>query len=472
MAKTHKTIFGTTEKSNFILNMTNDQFNKTASVMFTIGFSLIFVLSAVSEIISNMMVSETTYDWKIIPSISLGITGILGAVVFIIALIKQTLTKKQIIGSLTALALTVFMYISYVNSISTVQDYSGFLGFRHGRYEGLLVHLSYIFIFLGSMSINSEKAVNTVFKVFSAIMILESIWSALQFIPSFPGFYYKIPYLMVNPMLPSGTAGSPVFLAVMLSAGLIISAFGAMHDKSSVFSVIYKLAVLPVSFFLVKTQTLAGYISSVVILAAVLTDYIRSKKSEKTDSTPLILMISGFAAALVFILIKGFAVYDGEVIWQDGCTRLGAFGQYSASLEGSFDIHDITEVYPFLWNKAAEIIKQFPVTGIGPDAFVFSQRSGILNDVPLSVDRPYNEYLFYAASFGIPAAVSLAALFFYSSANGVMSALRKKSWIFSASMTAAVLFTLSALFTSGTATVSPFIWFILGTCCCTFSEKS
>lgn len=258
----------------------------------------------------------------------------------------------------------------------------------------------------------------------------------------------------------------------MLSAGLIISAFGAMHDKSSVFSVVYKLAVLPVSFFLVKTQTLAGYISSAVILAAVLTDYIRSKKSEKTDSTPLILMISGFAAALVFILIKGFAVYDGEVIWQDGCTRLGAFGQYSASLEGSFDIHDITEVYPFLWNKAAEIIKQFPVTGIGPDAFVFSQRSGILNDVPLSVDRPYNEYLFYAASFGIPAAVSLAALFFYSSANGVMSALRKKSWIFSASMTAAVLFTLSALFTSGTATVSPFIWFILGTCCCTFSEKS
>ena len=249
MSKTHKTIFGTTEKSNFILNMTNDQFNKTASVMFTIGFSLIFVLSAVSEIISNMMVSETTYDWKIIPSISLGITGILGAVVFIIALIKQTLTKKQIIGSLTALALTVFMYISYVNSISTVQDYSGFLGFRHGRYEGLLVHLSYIFIFLGSMSMNSEKAVNTVFKVFSAIMILESIWSALQFIPSFPGFYYKIPYLMVNPMLPSGTAGSPVFLAVMLSAGLIISAFGAMHDKSSVFSFFLYFSIFASKFW-------------------------------------------------------------------------------------------------------------------------------------------------------------------------------------------------------------------------------
>ncbi|MBR6837424.1 MAG: hypothetical protein IKM72_15680, partial [Oscillospiraceae bacterium] len=67
MAKTHKTIFGTTEKSNFILNMTNDQFNKLASVLFTIGFSLIFVLSAVTELMSKGKITVATYDWKIVP---------------------------------------------------------------------------------------------------------------------------------------------------------------------------------------------------------------------------------------------------------------------------------------------------------------------------------------------------------------------------------------------------------------------
>lgn len=472
MAKTHKTIFGTTEKSNFILNMTNDQFNKTASVLFTVGFSLIFIFSAIAEILSNASLSEAAYDWKIIPSVALGITGILSVSIFIIALIKQTLDKKQIAGAVIALVLTVCMYISYVNAINTIPDYSAFLGFRHGRYEGLMVLLSYLFIFLGSMTINKEKTVNNIFRVFSVIMIIECVWSGLQFIPSFPGHYYQIPYLIKNPMLPSGTAGSPVFLAVLLSAGLTISALGAMHEKSSAYSVIYKISVLPVSFFLVKTQTLIGYISSVLILMIILTDFIRTKKKEKTNSTPIILMITGFAAALVFIFIKGFAVYDGEVIWQDGCRRLAAFGQYTASYENSFDIHNVTEVYPFLWDKAAEIIKQFPVTGIGPDAFVFSQRSGSFNDVPLSVDRPYNEYLFYAATLGIPSAVSLAAVMIYSAVNGIKSAVNGKGWIFTAAMSVSVLFILTSFITNNTAAVTPFIWFIIGICCCTFSDKT
>lgn len=472
MAKTHKTIFGTTEKSNFILNMTNSQFGKTASVMFTVGFSLIFILSAVAEAFSNQALSVSNYDWKIIPSVALGITGILSVSLFIIAFIKQTLSKKQLAAAVIALILTVFMYISYVNAISTVQDYSAFLGYRYGRYEGFMVHLSYLFIFLGSMSLNTEKTVNNIFRVFSVITILECIWSALQFIPSFPSFYYKMPYIMQPVMLPSGTSGSPAYLAVLLAAGLTVSAFGALHDKSSGFSVVYRIALLPASFFLVKTQTITGYVCIAVILAAVITDYFRTGKSEKANSTPLVLILTGWAAAVAFILIKGFAVYDGEIIWQDGCTRLSAFGQYSAQAEGSFSLHNPYEVYSHLWEKAADIIRKYPLTGIGPDAFLFSQTSGEFNDVPLSADRPYNEYLFYAASFGIPAAASLAALFFYSSANGVMSALKKKSWIFSASMVIALIYTVIAVITNGTATVTPFIWFILGICCCSLKENT
>lgn len=472
MASTHKTIFGTTEKSNFILNMTNKQFNKLSTVLLTAGFVLILIGSVIAELMSAAPVTEATYDWKIISPAALGIAGLLSVSIFIIALIKQTLDKKQIAAALTGLALTIFMYISYINSITTITDYSAFLGFRYGRYEGLMVYLSYLFIFLGSITVNSRKTANNIFRIFSVIVIIQCIWSALQFIPSFPGHYYSIPYLLTNPVLPSGTTGSPVFLAVLLSAGLIISVLGAAHEKASSYSMFYKLAVLPVSFFLVKTQTLAGYISSVLILAAVITDYIVTKKKEKNDSLPLILMITGFLAAYVFIFIKGFAVYDGEVIWQDGCKRLGAFGQYSAKLENSFDIHNIKEVYTFLWNKAVEIIKQFPVTGIGPDAFVLTQSKGELNTTPLSVDRPYNEFLFYAATLGIPSAISLASLMLYSAANGIKSALRKKDWIFTSAAVTSVIFIIISFITNSTATVTPFIWFILGTCCCTFSEKS
>ncbi|MBR3535439.1 MAG: O-antigen ligase family protein [Oscillospiraceae bacterium] len=471
MAKTHKTIFGTTEKSNFILNMTNDQFNKLASVLFTIGFSLIFVLSAVTELMSKGKITVATYDWKIVPSVSLGITGILAISIFIIALIKQTLSRKQIVASVITLVLAVCLYISYVNAVTTVQDYTAFLGFRYGRYEGLMVYLSYLFIFLGSMTINRESTVRNIFRVISVITVLQSIWSGLQFIPSFPSFYYKVPYIMQPVMLPSGTTGSPAYLATFMACGLAIAVFSVPNDSNRIFSCIHKTAVLGSAFFLTKTQTLLGYISITVIVAAALADHLRNRKSESKNSSPLVFLFTGLAAAAALIIIKGFAVYDGEVIWQDGCLRLGAFGQYSSSIEGAINIHSLSEVYPYLWGKAYEIIKQFPVTGIGPDAFIFSQRKGSFNDVPLSVDRPYSEYLYYAATFGIPAAVSLAAAFFCSAANGVVSAAKNRSWVFRAPAVIAVLYTASAVITNSTATVTPFIWFMLGTCCCTLKDN-
>ena len=471
MAKTHKTIFGTTEKSNFILNMTNDQFNKLASVMFTIGFSLIFVLSAVAELMSKGKITVATYDWKIVPSVSLGITGILAISIFIIAFIKQTLSKKQIVASVIALVLAVCMYISYVNAMTTVQDYNAFLGFRYGRYEGLMVYLSYLFIFLGSMTINKETTVRNIFRVFSVITVLQSIWSGLQFISSFPSFYYKVPYIMQPIMLPSGTTGSPAYLATFMACGLAVSVFSASNDKSKVFSFIHKAAILGSAFCLTKTQTLLGYISIIVIVAAVLADHFRNRKSGNKESSTLLLMFTGLAAAAALIIIKGFAVYDGEVIWQDGCTRIAAFGQYSTSIEGTINIHSLGEVYPYLWGKAYDIIKQFPITGIGPDAFIFLQRKGSINDVPLSVDRPYNEYLYYAATYGIPAAVSVAAAFFCSAANGVVSAAKNKSWVFRSAAVIAVLYTATAVITNSTATVTPFIWFMLGTCCATLKEE-
>ena len=106
-SKSHKTIFGTTEKSNYILNMTNEQFNKFASISFSIGFILIFIFSAIAEILSLQEISEKNYDWRILPSIPLAVTGLIGISVFIIALIKQTLGKKQIIASILVLLLTV-----------------------------------------------------------------------------------------------------------------------------------------------------------------------------------------------------------------------------------------------------------------------------------------------------------------------------------------------------------------------------
>ena len=470
-SKSHKTIFGTTEKSNFILNMTNEQFNKFASISFSIGFILIFIFSAIAEILSLQEISEKNYDWRILPSIPLAVTGLIGISVFIIALIKQTLGKKQIIASILVLLLTVFMYISYINAVTASSDYSAFLGNRYGRYEGFMVLLCYLFIFLGSMSINKSSTVNSIFKVFTVITAAECIWAVLQFIPSFPNRYYQIPYLLKNPVLPSGTAGSPVFLATLLSIGLAISVYGALYSEKSRFSVLYSIAILPVSFFLVKTQCIIGFVSAAIIVVFVLVTFTRNKNKKKLSSTPVIMMFTGIIAAAAFIFIKGFNILDGEIIWHDGCGRLGAFGQYTSTLENSFDIHNPVETYSFMWTKAIEYIKQFPVTGIGPDAFLIPQSRIATNRTALSFDRPYNEYLYYAATLGIPAAVSFASLLIYSAVNGIKSFFSNKNWISYAALTSAVTYIVTSVITNSTATVTPFVWFLLGICCCTFTTE-
>lgn len=481
----HKTIFHTTEKSNFILNMSNDQFNKFASVSLCIGFIIIFIVSVITELLSNSQVgtiktgslNELAYDWRILPSFALALTGLLGASIFIIALIKQTLTKKQIAASVIVLAMLIFMYISYVNAFTDVLDYSAFLGYRYGRYEGFMTYLSYLFIFLGAVSINSRSAVKRIFDTFIIIMVLECIWSGLQLIPSFPSFYHEMPYVLDNHSLPSGVTGSPVFLAALLTTGLSVSIMGAIFDKNKKRAAFYNISTLLSSFFLIYTHTLTGFISFGIIMIICICVVIvnNKKKEEKKSFVPCLIMLGGSVAALIIMLITGFRILDGAIIWHDGCRRLNSFGQYT---KGTFDINDITSLYPYLWDKALVYINKFPVTGIGPDSFIIPDMDltgAFAKAAPLSFDRPYNEYLFYAATLGIPFCITFITALIYSVINAVRSSsecLRGKgSWIHIAALTGTISYILISIINCGTATITPFIWLILGISCCTLKEK-
>ncbi len=478
----HKTIFHTTEKSNFILNMTNDQFNKFASVSLSIGFIILFIVSVISELISHKAQSPTIgnlmYDWRIFPSFALALTGLFGASIFIIALIKQTLTKKQIIACIIALIMLIFMYISYVNAFTGIRDYSAFLGFRYGRYEGFMTYLSYLFVFLGGISINSKSGIKRIFDTFIIIMILQCVWSGLQMIPSFPSFYHKTPYVLDNHSLPSGVTGSPVFLAALLTTGLSVSLAGAIFDANKKRVVLYSISTLVSSFFLVYTHTLMGLISagSILIFYFIFT-IIKNKKAKgnKASYIPLLCMLAGYATALIIMFITGFRILDGAIIWHDGCRRLGSFGQY---IKGTFEMHDIKSLYTYLWNGATEYISKFPFAGTGPDGFIIPNMD-IGGDYPvthvLKFDRPYNDYLFYAATLGIPFCAAFIISLIYSLINSVKSSLKciteKGSWVHIAAFAGTVSYIIISFINCSTATVTPFIWLILGVSCCTLKEK-
>jgi len=476
--KAHKTIFNTTEKSNFILNMTNDQFNKFSSAALSTGIVLIFVFSLISELMSYSE-SYMTNDWRIFPSFGLAIAGIAGISIFIIALIKQTLSKQQVIASVAALIMLVCMYISYINAFTDIKDYSGFLGYRFGRYEGIMTYLSYLFIFVGAMSVNKKESVKKIFDTAVIVIILQCIWSGMQLIPSFPSHYHKTPYIINNVNLPSGVTGSPIFLSLVLAVGLSISMAGSVFEKSAKRKKLYCIPVFISSFFIILTHTSIGIISAALIIAVYVISFAMGKKKLKDNSPsflPVIIMIAGCLSALaVMLLTNGIQILDGIIIWHDGFQRLNSFGQHSNS---AVHLDDLPALYSYLSDGACKIINKYPLTGIGPDAFVLPDTT-IMYDLPSvaanKYDRPYNEYLFYAATLGIPYCISFACTLIFSLICSARSAFRfikgSGNWIHVAAFSGSLIYIVTAFINTGSAASTPFAWLLLGIGCCSVSDS-
>lgn len=502
--KFHKTIFNTTEKSNFILNMTHDQFNKFAGTALAIGLLFIFVFSGIAEVIAinttsiyatpnsaqsdaiwnennvNGFFGSLIFDWRILPTIGLAIAGLLGASIFIIAVIKQTLTKKQLFPCIAIAVMFIFMYISSLKSFSDVPNYSWFLGYRYGRYEGFLTYMSFMFIFLGGISITDRKAVRKIFDTIVLIVFFQSIWSIAQIV-GVSNFYNKIQLFgMENLKLPSGSTGSPIFLAFFLSVGLAIACVGAIFDESSKRKTIYQIAVLPASFLLVKTQTLMGMVSaSLILICMIIIALMKKKKSEKFSISPIILLLIGFIGSLIMICINGFKLYDGAIIWQEGSKRIDAFGKF---VNGEIDIRNISDVYSLLWSKVSAFISDFPMFGLGPEGTVIPNinfsKSSLELDIKLdmTVDRPYNDFIFYIATFGIPFGIAFICTLVYSVITAIKKTVKfvsgKYGWTNYAAAVCIIVYLFISFINNSVASVAPFIWLMLGICCASYEKET
>lgn len=496
----HKTIFNTTEKSNFIVNMTDKGFNRFACISIITGFVLITLMSLFSELLSlkaqglgNSMLnnsqdkgwfnyegtifSDLLYDWRVLPSAGLGITGVLCASIFIIAVIRQTLTRRQIIPCIAAGIMFVFMYISSLNSIGTnIEDYNWFLGYRYGRYEGFMTYLCYILIFLAASSITSRKTIDHIINAVLIIGFVQCLWSILQWIPDFPGYYKTLMYGSSGTAysLPSGFTGNPIFFASLMAVCLCFSLVYSIYSQKKAWRVFYLICTLTFTLFLIRTRTLSSVLSvCVIMLLFILFTVIyvcTNKKSVKPFLISALFFIAGIAAGAGLAYNNGFSLLDGAIIWQDGAARLTSFGYYTD--KNAFDINSITSVYSYLWSKAIYYIKLFPVCGLGPDALILPQMDltkllGYKSD--MTIDRPYNEYLFYAVTLGIPFCIGFVSALVYALVMAVKSAVdfiaRKAEWPCIALCMSSVVYLIISFINTSSATASPFIWFTLGLCC-------
>ena len=151
----------------------------------------------------------------------------------------------------------------------------------------------------------------------------------------------------------------------------------------------------------------------------------------KSPKKALLLMILPAASgALAFVLCfagigsksSSYKLLDGKTLWTfDSYSRISSSGLYD---DRAVDINDTSDVYYFLNTKTIDIIKESPMTGTGPEQLVYPQLytvksptgeelksvTDIVSNNAGTFDKVYNEYLYTAATRGIPSLLTLLCI--------------------------------------------------------------
>ncbi len=447
-------LFGTTDKSNFILNMKASKM-RSMILKFTIAMCCLVLVVGFVYLVN----SSTVF----LGSAALSIFGFGGVLMFVIALLKKETSVKNpgIILVLALAVLACFSALFAINKSSVIYGISG-------RYEGIVSLLAYTGVFLVGAVITPKKDTETLLKVILGIVAINAVIGILQSVPAFnfPSYYKDLETLSIlentGIFLASGTTGSPIFLATLLTIGFAIAMSAACYaksDKSIVYIIIADLIVVA-SAFTRSVVAVIGICAVFVTLIAI--ELVRRKKGSSKDfeKSPLTKILAAFAFAVVvyvgLYLLGIVHFWDKEIAFKDSFYRCFTTGALTSRLEN---------FYAQTWGGSILIALKFPIFGTGPDGLIHDQIRG-MSLVPNSFDKSYNEFLYVAAtrgliSFGVYLAFAVWTLkrafggvkeFF---ANGQL-------WTKVAIATTICAYLVQSFFSVSVITVAPYFWLIAG----------
>jgi len=398
-----KTIFNTSEKSNFILNMTHEKYSKMAS------FSLMLtcILVSVATIPCEFNIEKISYP---IISGALALCGVACMIMSIIAFIKGYIRKQKLIPILLFAVMLIWGIISLIDSYDVSVSFYGF----DGRGEGLLALIFYFCFFVTASAISEEKFIIRIFDSFIIMGIINSVWSVPQiFVDSMPSKYdYIVSAGDVNAC--SGLSQSPLFLAMVLSLSLIMSLIGSIIFENKKRRIIYMVSSVIFGFIMIFTYSLISLVGiSLSVISFVITMFVR-KSPGINFLKPAGVLLSALCAVLLInsgtvCENSSYSIHDGALMWFDSFNRIGASGNFNPK---ELDIENTFDVYSYLNSETLNIIKKYPLTGTGPENLVYPQLYSSYNIIENSgtFDKNYNEYLYVAATRGIPSLILFIVL--------------------------------------------------------------
>lgn len=473
-----KTIFGTTEKSNFILNMKTEEYHK-----FNLRILMLFMI--LMPLLSLPLEFVKVYS---LPIIALAVTGVAAIVFVFIGFMKSVTPKSLWLPTGLIGAMVVWGYVSLFNSY-----YYNIATFgADGRGEGLLSVLFYGCFFLLGAQLGTDDNRRKLLHAMLWMGLAECFWAVLQAF-GIPSNYENLePYLLFRVFVPSGLTGSPVFLATLLVMLEFPALLGAVQEENKKRRTFYTVCAVVFALISVKTQCLIGICGMVLSILAALVCCLCKKGGKgaflKTGAA-LLAFVIGLGWVWVSPSVNGtysrangtksdvannITLYDGGIIWEDSAYRLGVSGYYvpsgSRNPNGHFDLESIPETYGFLWKGTAQIIGKYPLVGSGPDNLIYPQlfQSLAVGSNPNTFDRAYNYYLHLAATMGIPALVLFVVLIAMAVFRGGRAC--KGSWLRMGLYGAVLLYLIMMIIGSSSITVAPLFWMLAG-CCISLTKK-
>ena len=263
-----KTIFNSSEKSNFILNMTEEKYSSLASKALAVMCFAVSVFTIPAECIKSV-------GFPIVSG-GLAVAGVICLILSLIAVMKKYVGKNMLFPVCAFGAMLLWGIISLINSYDIMVSFYGF----DGRGEGLLAIIFYFGFFLTGLTVKHSKALSTLLNSIVAVGVLNAVWGLLQvFVPAMPSSYgYVIVAGQINAA--SGLSQSPVFLAMLLTLALCAAVTGFISADKKSAKIIYICCSCLFSFTMTCTYTLVGIVGiAIAVISAVA--YVAVTKTSK-----------------------------------------------------------------------------------------------------------------------------------------------------------------------------------------------
>ena len=467
-----KHLFGSSEKSDFILNMSAESAQKLCGVYSIIAVLVLCVITIPYYFTQNIKygLDESTnrnlyLNEKFIFFISAAVlaTGFVGFIIFLIANMKKQVELKDNKSLIVPLAVVLLSVVSCILSADVFTSFYGYLD----RSEGMLTILGYWGLFAAGMTVTADSRRIKLADFIVGIGAFEAVVGLLQAIPAtakvvpnyfkelFSGFS-KGGMTYTTEYVPTGFLCTPFALAAVLT---VISAFalnGMLYDDKKPRKIFYgiSLAVMTAADILTCVVPALVGLCSVYVVSLVIAA-VRSGVS-KNKKPVLICLAAAVVAVGIFagLFASGeFRLLDEKIIFHDSFDRLSITGT------GRGDDTD-QWIYPYLWDDGMYTAEQNLIWGTGPDNWGTIFESGAI------IDRSYNEYIDLLQSRGI-IIFALTVVFLVITIVKMCKLIAgfmkdKNSWVGCAVSTAVLCYLIQAFFNISSVTSSPYFWLAAG----------